>query len=106
MKNFVQVGDIVEVVAPSEVTSGDIVVVGTLAGVAVKDAASGAPVNIQTRGVFDLPKTEEQAWTQGAAIYVTSAGLATTASSGNTLIGHAVADAANPSAFGRVRLSI
>ena len=105
MKNFVQVGDIIEVVAPSEVASGDIVTVGTLAGVAVKDAASGAAVNIQTRGVFDVTKTEEQAWTVGAPIYATSAGLATTASSGNTLIGKAVAVAVNPSTIGRVRLN-
>ncbi|MGY6568511.1 MAG: DUF2190 family protein [Salinarimonas sp.] len=103
MKNFVQTGDIVTVPAPAEVASGDILIVGGLIGVAVKDAASGAPVNIQLRGVFDLPKSSAQAWTVGAAIYWDD-GVATTESEGNTLIGKAVAVAANPSGIGRVRL--
>lgn len=58
------------------------------------------------RGVFDLPKTSAQAWTVGAKIYWDSAnGLATTTASGNSLIGTALAAAANPSATGRVRLN-
>jgi len=107
MKNFVQPGDIVTVTAPADVSSGTIVVVGTLFGVAATDAESGAAVEIKTSGVFALPKTSAQAWTEGAKIYWDgTAKEATTVSTSNTLIGHAVAAAANPSATGVVRLSI
>nr|CAD6606410.1 hypothetical protein RKHAN_01867 [Rhizobium sp. Khangiran2] len=105
MKNFISTGDIITVTAPANVSSGDLVIVGTLAGVAVTDAASGAPVEIMTAGVFELAKTSAQAWTVGAAIYATSAGVATTVSTDNTLVGKAVAVAANPSATGIVWLN-
>jgi predicted RecA/RadA family phage recombinase len=107
MKNFLQVGDTVTVAAPADVSSGDLVVAGSLFGVAATDAASGKPVEIVTTGVFTLPKTSAQAWTLGVKVYWDSenAVLTTTAST-NLFIGHAVAAAANPSAAGDVRLSI
>jgi predicted RecA/RadA family phage recombinase len=107
MKNFVQTGDIVPVIAPADVKSGDLVVVGTLFGVAHADAASGAPVEIKTSGVFILPKTSAQAWTQGVKVYwdATNKVLTTTVST-NLFIGNAVEGADNPSATGLVRLSI
>lgn len=106
MKNFVQPGDIVPVLAPANVTSGDGVLLGTLFGVAAFSAASGAEVEIRLRGVFDLPKTSAEAWTVGAAVYWDATNkVATTTSSSNTLIGKAVAAAANPSGVGRVRLN-
>lgn len=104
MKNFISSGDIVEIVAPTVVKSGDIVVVGSLVGIACADAASGAPVNIKTTGVFEVAKTSAQAWTVGADVYATSAGVATTVSTSNTYLGKALAVAANPSARGIVRL--
>jgi len=106
MKNFISTGDIIEVTAPATVASGDIVAIGALVGIATGDAESGAPLNIKTTGVFDLAKTSAQAWaTVGLAIYRdSSTGLATTTSSGNTLIGKNIAVAANPSGTGRVVL--
>lgn len=107
MKNFIQSGRTLLVSTPADTKSGDLVVVGSLFGIAYCDAASGADVEIGTEGVFELPKTAEQAWTVGAKIYWDGANkCATTTASGNTLIGHAVMGAANPSAFGQVRLSI
>jgi predicted RecA/RadA family phage recombinase len=107
MKNFVQPGDIVTVAAPADVSSGDLVVVGTLFGVAATDAKSGDPIEIKTSGVFTLPKTSAQAWTQGVKVYYDSENkVLTTTASTNTLIGHAVEAAGNPSSTGVVRLSI
>ena len=108
MKNFVQPGRNVTVIAPAAVKSGDLVIVGKLFGVAATDADSGAPVEICTEGVFTLPKVAEQAWTQGAAIYWAGGetNAATTTAGSNTPIGHAAEAAANPSATGVVRLSI
>ena len=108
MKNFVHPGRNVTVIAPADVKSGDLVIVGKLFGVAATNADSGAPVEICTEGVFTLPKVAEQAWTQGAAIYWAGGetNAATTTAGSNTLIGHAAEAAANPSATGVVRLSI
>lgn len=106
-KNFIQPGDTITVTAPADVSSGDLVVVGTLFGVAQFDAKSGDDVEISTKGVYTLPKTSAQAWTQGAKVYWDAENkVLTTTASTNTLIGHAMAIAANPSAAGIVRLSI
>lgn len=106
MKNFVQPGGTITVPAPANVSSGDGVLVGVLFGVAAFTALSGADVEIKVTGVFDLPKTSAEAWTVGAAVYWDNTNkVATTVSSGNTLIGKAVAAAANPSGIGRVRLN-
>ena len=56
MRNFIQPGETITLVAPAEVKSGDVVVVGGLAGVAATDAAEGAEVETQLVGVFELPK--------------------------------------------------
>lgn len=107
MKNYIQAGDVISVTAPADVASGAGVKVGVLFGVAVADAASGAALEIATRGVFELPKTSAQAWTEGAAIYfIPTTKLCTTAATtGNLLIGTAAAVAANPSDVGLVRLN-
>jgi predicted RecA/RadA family phage recombinase len=107
MKSFVQTGDIVEVTAPATVASGDLVAVGDIVGVACTDAASGAKVNIQTAGVFNVNKTSAQAWASvGLTIYRdASTGLATTTAGTNPPIGINLAVAANPSATGLVRLN-
>jgi predicted RecA/RadA family phage recombinase len=107
MKNFVQPGDAITVPAPAAVSAGDLVVVGSLFGVAATDAENGADVVINTSGVFTLPKVSAQAWTVGAKVYwVAADGEATTTAGSNLLIGHAVEAADNPSATGTVRLSI
>lgn len=106
MKNYIQPGDVVAVPAPANVASGDGVLVGALFGVATFSALSGAEVEVKTRGVYELPKTAAQAWTVGAAVYWdNTAKECTTTASGNTLIGKALAVAANPSSSGVVRLN-
>lgn len=73
---------------------------------ATNAAASGATVEGIVVGVVDLAKVSAQAWTVGAAIYWDdTAKLMTTVSTGNTLVGVAVAVATNPSSSGRVRLN-
>lgn len=106
-KNFLQPGRVVSVPAPRDVSSGEMVTVGVLSGVAQHDALSGKPVEIETEGVYSLAKTSAQAWTVGDAIYtVPGTGVCTTATTtGNVLVGVAMAAAANPSAAGIVRLN-
>lgn len=107
MKNFIQSGDNLEVAAPYDVTSGAGALVGSLFGIATTTALSGAKVVLKTCGVFTLAKNSAEAWTVGAKIYWDNTNkVCTTTSSGNTLIGVALAVAANPSATGVVRLGI
>jgi predicted RecA/RadA family phage recombinase len=104
MKNYVQDGDTLPVTAAADTDPGAVVVQGKLIGISVTGAANGEEMQVRTNGVFELAKTSAQAWTQGAEIYVTPGGLATTASSGNTKIGYAAAAAANPSSTGHVKI--
>lgn len=105
MKNYIAPGEHITVAAPYALSSGDGALVGTVFGVADADAASGADVVLVRRGVFDLAKTSAQAWTLGAKLYWDDTNkVATTTASGNTLIGAALAVAANPSATGTVLL--
>jgi predicted RecA/RadA family phage recombinase len=93
MKNFVQEGDIVTVTAPSAVASGDFVQVGRIRGIAVTSAASGEQVELQTEGVFDIPKTgSEEFATVGLPVYCVLAGngvktVTTASTTANVLVG-------------------
>jgi predicted RecA/RadA family phage recombinase len=105
MKNYVQKGDTLTLVAPYDVAAGQCALVGSLFGVALNDVKNTVSGEFRVKGVFDLAKVNAQAWTQGAAIYWSSSNKnCTTVSSGNTKIGVAVLAAANPSAVGRVYL--
>lgn len=105
MKNYIAPGENITVPAPYDVDAGGGALVGGLFGVAQFDAAETEGVVLVRRGIFDLAKTSAQAWTLGAKIYWDNTNkVATTTSSGNTLIGAAMAVAANPSDTGRVLL--
>jgi predicted RecA/RadA family phage recombinase len=91
MKNYIQPGHALTLVAPYDVVSGDGLLVGSIFGVASHDALSGAEVEAQLTGVLDLAKVASQAWTAGAKVYWdNTAKRATPVASGNTLIGVAV----------------
>lgn len=109
MKNYVNEGINLTIPAPDDVEAGMVVIAGTLIGVAQEPAAQGDLVVIVRRHVFDLPKVGSQAWTVGAAVYWDSANdRCTTSSSGNTLIGAAVAAVGGGSGdtTGRVLLTV
>ncbi|MBF0115662.1 MAG: DUF2190 family protein [Magnetococcales bacterium] len=105
MKNFVQPGDTVTVIAPVAVNSGDGLLVGTLFGVALSTAAVSANVEMVTEGVVDLPKSAV-AVTQGARVYWDdTAKNVTTTAGANTLIGCAIVPAPVGDGTVRVRLN-
>jgi predicted RecA/RadA family phage recombinase len=88
MKNFVQAGKTITVVAPYTVSSGMAVLVGALFGVASFDAVQGAPVEIAREGVFDVAAVTADTATQGAKIYWdNTARKLTTTATNNTLVG-------------------
>jgi predicted RecA/RadA family phage recombinase len=108
VKTFVQPGHVITLAAPYDVASGDGLLVGSIFGIASRDAAEGAPVEAAVTGVFDITKTASQAWTVGAKVYWdNTAKAATTTATDNTLIGVAVlavGDGAEET-VGRVRLN-
>ena len=53
---YVQPGDTIDVVAGSAISSGDVVKVGQVLGVALADIANGATGSVAVRGVFTCPK--------------------------------------------------
>ena len=104
--NFVQPGETLTLAAPATVASGAGVLIGSIFGVALGNAASGALVDINTEGVWTLPKVSALAIAVGDVIYFDNAtGLVNKTSSGNTKIGVAVTATANPSGTVRVRLN-
>lgn len=108
MKNWIQEGDTVTVTAPAAVDSGGGVLVGSLFGVAMSNAAINENVEIVVEGVVDLPKASG-AITQGAKVYWDNTAKVVTTAAGsnpaNTLIGCAILAAAVGDALVRVRLS-
>jgi predicted RecA/RadA family phage recombinase len=108
MQNYVQPGDTLTLLAPYTVASGAGLLVGSIFGVASADAASGAEVETQMTGVFDLPKVASQAWTVGVRVYWddTNKWLTSTAST-HKLVGVAVAAVGSGAGeiTGRVRLT-
>ncbi|MBL8560895.1 MAG: DUF2190 family protein [Gemmobacter sp.] len=109
MKNYVQDGVRLTLPAPYDVASGAGLLVGTIFGVAVHAALSGADVEVQTEGVVDITKVGSQAWTVGAAIYWDNAAKnCTTTVGSNTLVGRCVraVGAGAGETVGRIKLIV
>ena len=110
MKNYIQDGDILTVTAPAAVASGDFVQVGRIRGVAVTAAASGAQVELQTTGVFEIPKAgSEEFATLGLPVYCVLSGngvktVTTASTTANVLVGINVATSGAVTGNLRVKL--
>jgi len=106
MQNFIQHGKTLSIPATADALSGQVVKIGAIIGVAASDAAIGETIDLTTEGVFELEKVAADAVAVGDAVYWRSSdGLVTGTASGNTKIGVAVTDAANPSGSVNVRLN-
>lgn len=106
MKNYVQAGNVVSVTAPAPVSSGNLVKVGSLFGVAVTDAGAGSAVELAVGGVFLLPKATTDAIAVGDKVYWDNTNkVVTVTATNNTLIGVALSAAGNPSGSVTIRLN-
>lgn len=105
MRNFIQPGKTLTMVASSDVKSGEFYKSGSIFGVAATSAKAGEEFELETGGVYELPKVSAQAWAVGADIYADTAGIMTTEETDNTKVGVAVIAAENPSGTGRVRFN-
>lgn len=93
---YVMSGTVIDYVASSPVTSGQVLLIGTRIGVALTAIASGATGAVQVLGIFTIAKLSTDVVAAGALLYWdnTNSRLTTTAS-GNTLAGYATAAAGN-----------
>lgn len=87
MKNFVQKGDTVTCLAPYAVLSGGGCLATTLFGVACSDALITAPVELNTKGVYDLSKDASTFADKDNVYWDNTALLATSTPNGNQHIG-------------------
>ncbi|SEF44088.1 Predicted phage recombinase, RecA/RadA family [Alcanivorax sp. DSM 26293] len=105
-KNFIQRGDNITVIAAALAASGDLIVMGSLFGVALHDAAANEELTLKTGGVWELPKTSADTPAVGAdAYWDDAAGEITTVSTDNTKVGVFVEAAAGGETVCRVRLN-
>jgi predicted RecA/RadA family phage recombinase len=94
MKNFVEHGKTVTIVAGGAITLGQIVTVGATAGIAAGTYATGETAVVNLEGVYAVPKVASGAITQGAKLYVISGEAGTTVGS-NVFLGYAHSAAAD-----------
>lgn len=96
MKNFVQIGDVLDYTPGSAVSSGAVVVMGVRVGIAVADIAANATGAVRVKGVVELAKLSTDTPAQGALLYwdAGNSRLTTTAGS-NVLAGYAAKAAGN-----------
>lgn len=105
MKNFVQRGDTLTLPAPADVVGGDVAIVGDIIGIVNGDAASGADMDLDVVGVFNLPKVSALAINAGDIVYWNAGTKLVTKTNTDTKLGVAVTTVPNPSASVDVRLN-
>lgn len=98
----------------SDVTGGQVVIIGTIPFIASTDITASVVGSLEVEGIFDVPKATG-ALTAGDAIYwnttgnpnvgTAGTGAATGTASGNYLMGVAVLDAASGDTYVRVKLT-
>jgi predicted RecA/RadA family phage recombinase len=88
MRNFVQSGNVISVIAPYSLVSGQGVKVGALFGISPANYALGEQVDVIRQGVYDLSAASADVGNPGDKIYWddTNRRLTTTAT-GNMLVG-------------------
>jgi len=104
----VQVGDQIDHTPASDVAAGEVVVQNGLLGVAVRDIASGKLGALAIEGIFEFTKVTGVGTSLSVGDLVfwdDAANNATSTSTDNTLIGPAIADAADGDDRVRVKLA-
>lgn len=94
MKNLVQDGDVLTLVAPADVKSGDFVLIGTIGGVATRDALSGAAMELRVEGVVEIKKDTNLAISAGDRVFwVPASSWVNKTATSQVCVGRAVAAA-------------
>lgn len=93
---YIMSGEVIDYVAGSAISSGQILLIGLRIGVALTSIANGATGAAQVKGIFTIAKLSTDVVAQGELLYWdnTNSRLTTT-SAGNTLAGYATKAAGN-----------
>ncbi len=70
MKNFVQHGEYIEVTAPNDIESGELVAIGDLVGIAVTNASKSSKVSLGIGKIYAVPKEEKDELKLGQKVAV------------------------------------
>lgn len=109
MADTVQKGMYLDYTAGSDIAAGDVVVIGSLVGVAPRPIANGDTGAVAVEGVYALPKPSSGSGSEtisaGALVYYYAAsGIANAAAATGVAAGYAVAEAVTGSATVNVKL--
>lgn len=105
MKNFLQNGTAIDLVAVAAVASGAVVKIGAIIAVAADGAAIGESFAGYVEGCYTVPKATGAAWAVGDTLYWDdTAKNFTKTTTSNTKAGYAIAVAASGDATGAIRL--
>ena len=112
-KNYIQDGNVIDFTAGATTVSGQVVVVGSIVGIAAADVANGKVGPLIVKGVVEIPAATAEI-TVGAAVYwdadgdpvggTADSGAATATATDNILVGYAVAGKAAAGAKVKVLL--
>ncbi len=64
----IQPGKVIDYTAGADITSGSVVRIGQILGVALTDIANGATGPVQIEGVFEVPKVTAAVFAQGESL--------------------------------------
>ena len=104
---FVMSGDVLDYVAGSAVSAGQVLLIGVRIGVALNAIASGATGAVRMEGVFTIAKLSTDVMTQGALVYWDNTNSRMTlTSAGNTLAGYCFKAAGNGVTTVEVNLNV
>lgn len=106
MKNFIQDGESLELVAPYDVASGAGALVGSIFGIAYDGALSGAAVVLSLEGVYDITALNTDVAAVGVKAYWDNTNKRITiTSASNTYVGVFTKAKANGDTTAQVRLN-
>lgn len=66
--NYIQAGHVIQYTAGADISSGAVVRIGNILGVALSDIANGATGSVQIKGVFRVPKVSGAVIAQGESL--------------------------------------
>ena len=105
-KNFIENGEAIKITAKSTVKSGDLIVLGDLAVVALTDIAKGEVGAASAVGVWELKAQSADVISQGATVYWNDSAKEVTITAGsNTAIGKAWSESPATSTLVAVKLN-
>lgn len=106
MKNYIQPGNVLTLTSPTDLNSGDPVLIGKFFGISAHDAGTGLAIEVALEGVYSLPKAPTIVFAVGDYVYFDpSSGNVTSGGTGSKLIGAATAAAGASDTTAAVRLN-